>query len=382
MLHNYPFQRLVVYNSIMGTTYIHWHLHPTMVDIGPYTYQLQVARTPNPKDEEWTDIGDPQVDAPFFTDDATPSYGYYLDKYYRIILTTGEGRYISDAAGCFGQLRPMEHKLAKDIRRRERLRAKYTAVPVTVLQKKRYGEKCPYCTGAQSDASSNSNCEYCYGTGYLGGYQTPYNMQVMDISPSRLKEIHYSNSVATFNTAEDRYQARAAGIPELYEGDIIIDRSTDQRFRVVTSPVIAQIHRVPLIRQVDMYLLPYSDVAYRISNKKPRVEGCGAVLVNQNYGEEGNLVLKDENDVPVADVTVTIADSTGNVLYKTMADEKGVWKKSYKLDPGTYIVTLQGPFDRDPVTKEIVITEELAMEDDTYKEEKKMEEIDYLHLFD
>ena len=381
----YPFQRLTVYNSVTGTTFIHWDLHSSMVDRGPYIYQLQVARTPNEKDEEWENRGDAQEDAPFLTDDLTPSYGYALDKYYRVVLTTGEGRYISMAYGCFGQLRPREWKLAKDIRRRERLRAKYTAVPVTVLQKKKYGEKCPYCTSAQSDGSSNANCEYCFGTGYLGGYQTPYKMQVMDISPSRLKEIHYSNSVATFNTAEDRYQARAAGVPELYAGDIIIDLSTDQRFRVTSSPVIAQIHRVPLVRQVDMYLLPYSDIAYRAPKQKILTEGCGPVVVDQDFNgvdTETELILKDEDGRPVENASVTIKDNEGTPLYKTTTDENGEWRKKYKLEPGEYTVSFQGPTSLDTTDKPVVVTEEQAMEDPEYVAEKKKEAIDYLHLFD
>ena len=380
-MHNYPFQRLVIYNSFNETTYIHWDLHPLMKDPGPYVFQLQVARSPNPEDE-WEDLGVPEEDPPFLTDSVTPAYGYVLDKYYRLVLTTGRGKYVSDGIGIFGQLRPVEWKIAKEVRRKEWLRAKYTAVPITLLQKKRYGEVCPYCTTDQMTSSANSNCEYCFGTGYLGGYNTPFKMQVMDISPSRLKEIHYSGDTATLNSAVDRYQARAAGIPELYEGDIIIDMSTDQRFRVATSPVIAQIHRVPLVREVDMYLLPYSDIAYRIPKaRKQAIYGCGAVLVNEKYLPDGSLLYKDAQGQPVVGAHIRILNSDGVCIYTCRTMDEGVWQHAYKLDPGDYTVCFQSVFDTQETRVPITIPEEKAMETPEYAEAKERESIDYLNAF-
>lgn len=382
MFYDYPFTRLIVFNSVSDTTYVQWDLDPRFEDRGPYYFQLQVSRSPDQQSDDWQNVGSVEVDPAFLTDDTTPSYGYALDKYYRIVLDTAEGHYVSLPFGCFGQLRPREWQQAREIRRKERLRYRYTAVPVTILQKKRYGERCPACTSGEDSGTSNSNCEYCFGTGYLGGYNTPFTMQVMDISPSRLREIHYSNGVATSNIAQDRYQARAAGVPELYNGDIIIDHSTDQRFRVVASPVIAQMHRVPLVRQVDMYLLPFSDIVYRIPKalKQPTI-GCGAVKINENYPSEGDLMYVNSENAPIISATVDILSLDDTILFscKTLAD--GRWSKAYMADPGVYRVRFTDSDGAVGHTVEIVIEEEKALEDETYKETQAIEKIDYLRGF-
>lgn len=380
--HNFPFVRLTVYNGVNDPTYVYWDLHRNMRDKGEYSYQLQVARTPNPQDTEWENVGSQETNPAFLTDSVTPSYGYVLDKYYRIILTTGEGKYVSDAFGCFGQLTKKELKIAKEVRRKEKVRAGYTAVPVTVFQKKRYGEPCPVCSHGEDGGSSNSKCEYCFGTGYLGGYHNPFLLQVMDISPSRLMERHYSNNTATYNIATDRYQARAAGIPELYEGDIVWDRATGQRFRITAAPVIAQIHRVPLVREVDMTLLPYSDMAYSIGMPKQSSKECGAVPVNENFTEPNELACVDSEGNPISGATITIKDSNNEVVSDTKSMPDGSWQSAINLNPGEYTVEFESERLEEPVTKPITVTEEQAMEDETYSKEKEMEDIDYLNLFE
>lgn len=380
MFPHYPFEQLIIYNQASGQAYVTWRIHRSMRDKGPYYYKLQVARTPNANDPEWEDVTGFQQDVAYLNDPGTPVYGHYLDKYYRVILKTGENMYKSPAYGIFGQLRPREWEIAKDIRRRERLRYGYTAVPVTVYKLKRYGEPCPHCVSSQSEGSSNSKCPYCYGTGFLGGYHTGFGMQMMDISPSQLREIHYSDDVATFNTSQDAYQARAAGIPELSEGDIIVDESTDQRFKVSASPVIAQIRRVPLVRQVDMTLLPFSDIAYSISDDRPRdSEGCGSTEINEDYPEAGELKFITEDGLPVEGATVTIQDASGDTVFTTTTTSSGKWASVYLAEPGEYQVTFQSVLDVEPIVKPITV--EVPEETSGQNSEPDQTEIDYLHPF-
>lgn len=384
MFPHYPFEQLIIYNQASGQAYVTWRIHRSMRDKGPYFYKLQVARTPNANDPEWEDVTGFQNDVAYLIDPGTPVYGHYLDKYYRVILKTGENdgekTYISPAYGIFGQLRPREWEIAKDIRRRERLRYGYTAVPVTVYKLKRYGETCPHCVSDQSEGCSNSKCPYCYGTGYVGGYHAGFGMQMMDISPSQIKEIHYSDDVATFNTSQDAYQARAAGIPELCEGDIIVDESTDQRFKVSTSPVIAQIRRVPLVREVDMTLLPFSDIAYTISDDRIREsEGCGSTQIDEDYPEKDSLKFVDEDGLPVEGATVTIKDSSDDIVFTTTTTSSGKWASIYMAEPGEYTVSLQSAFDVEPI--DVSITVEDIEETSGQNSEPDQTEIDYLHPF-
>jgi hypothetical protein len=84
----------------------------------------------------------------------------------------------------------------------------------------------------------------------------------------------------------------------------------------------------------------------------------------------------------VENTSVIIKDSEGAPLYKTTADENGEWRKKYNLEPGEYTVSMQAPTDLEPTEKPVTVTEEQALENPEYVEEKRREAIDYLHLFD
>lgn len=380
-----PFRRLVVYNSVQGTTYIFWEFATWFKDPGPYTAQLQVARTPNHNDTEWANVGQALSDPAFLTDSATKTHGMTLDKYYRIVFTTQYGTYVSPVGTCHGQLRPREWKIAKEIIRKEILRFGYTAVPVTILKKKNYGEVCPYCSDSDISGSKNSECPYCYGTGYVGGYHTPFTMQMMDISPSQLREMRHTANTTTFNVAVDKYQGRALGLPELNEGDIVVDRSTDQRFVINTSPVIAQMHRVPLVRQLEMSLLPASDITYTIPLddeplKSPDSQGCGSIVLNASYGDEGLLKYVDEQNNPIESASVTVyklEDGTEIEIGKTFTTSSGDWQDNIMVDAGIYKIIFEKTGEFGPDETEITIEEPKKPE----QSPPTMDEIDFLNAF-
>ena len=164
------------------------------------------------------------------------------------------------------------------------------------------------------------------------------------------------------------------------EGDILIDHSTDQRFVVSTSPVIAQIHRVPLVRQVDMLLLPYSDIAYRIPNAEQLVIGCGAVVIDQDYGGNGNLMFVDESGEPIVGAEVQLLDGSGEVLLITKTGSRGIWRKAFTADPGNYSIQFLET-GREPVSVPVVVSEEEALQNPDYIREQKEEQTDYLGGF-
>ena len=393
---DYPIQRLVVYNVVPGTTTITWDMHPRMHDPGDYKYQLQVNRLPNPDSGEWVDVGDPQVNVFQLEDSTTESHGYKLDKYYRIILTTDRGEYTSPIEGCFGQLHRYEWKLAQEIIRKEVLRHNNVSIPCILFKRKTSGEKCPHCTDGIVGGSNNSECPYCYGTGYRDGYFAPFNFQLVEISPTQLMEKHESDNVTTFNLSIDRYTGRALGVPEIDIDDIILDLSTSQRFKVIGSQSIAQLRRVPLARTLDMLLLPYSDPAYNIpvdapnydnSFKKTLKEGCGYKLVDHNFREENDLqyVYKDSNDNyhPVAGATIEIFDSTDKQVFKTSTDMQGKWNSGYMADIGTYTIKFYKPGFYGVDIKVIEVKPEDLTEEEAvqYNEDNSIKTTDYLKRF-
>ena len=362
---NYPIQRLVVYNIVPGTSHIVWDLHPNMKDPGPYTYQLQVNRLPDPDSGEWVNVGDPQTNVFQLEDSTTESHGFRLDKYYRIILTTSRGQYTSPIEGCFGQLHRYEWKLVQEILRKELLRHNNVSVPCVLLKKRTSGEVCPHCTDGVVGGSNNSECPYCYGTGYYGGYHAPLKFQLIEIYPSQLLERHESDNVATLNMSIDRYEARAMGVPEIYVDDVIVDLSTSQRFRVNGSQSISQLRRVPIARKLDLTLLPYSDPVYKVDigsndytiEKTTIPEGCGYVLIDHNFRTEDELQYVHKQ-LPVAGATVVVKDANGETLHTTTTDAQGRWNSGYMANVGNYTITFQKPGFYGPDTVEVEVKPE------------------------
>lgn len=389
---NYPIQRLLVYPAYPGSTLVTWDLHPNFKDQRPHTYQLQRCRTANP-DDEWENIGSPESDAIAIVDPDSVRSGFLLDCFYRIVLTTPRGTYVSNPEGCFGQLHREEWRLAEEILSKERLYFKRTAVPGVLLQLKRQGERCPYCTGEYDDGITNAHCEHCFGTGYLGGYHKPFQFQAWQVSPSQLQEIHYSENVASINMSLDRYQARATGIPEVYSGDIWVDLSTAQRFSISGSKVIAQIRRVPLVRVIDMTLIPASEMVYKIpignDNYYPTVTtlesaGCGYKTVDHNYPTENALQYVDKNGNPVSGATVLVTklpETEGKdpeFVHKTTTNVEGKWETSYKGEIGHYQIVFEkeGTYGPDTVLIEITEAELTDPSNEAYTEEDSQEYLD------
>lgn len=401
----YPIQRLVVYPAYPGKTYVTWDLHPNMQDLGPYKYQLQRCLSANP-DDEWENVGEEQTDVPVLVDPESIRTGYLLDCFYRIVLTTGRNAtYVSEPEGCFGQLHRDEWKLALEILSKENLLFKKTAVPGALLQVIRQGalqgsKRCPYCSGEYDNGIVNSQCEHCFGTGYLGGYHKPFHFQAWQVTPSQKQEIHYSDNVATMNMSVDRYQARATGIPEVYNGDIWVDLSTAQRFKVQASKVIAQIRRVPLVRMIDMILLPASDIAYKIPIGRDNyssiityeVVGCHDKVIDHNYPSTDDLryvVEVNGKYEPIAGAKITIECNESNgenqFVFATTTNVEGRWEQGYKAEVGkTYTITFEKEGVYGPDYAQIVVQPEELTEEEkaAYDDKQEQKAVNYFTTFE
>lgn len=404
----YPIQRLIVYNIEPGVTHIFWDMHPKMNDPGDYEYELQVNRIPNPDDPEWTKV-DSKTNAIAFEDRLddpdTRCHGFQLDKYYRIKLTTKRGEYFSPIEGCFGQLHRYEWKLIQEITRKEILRHHNVSIPCVLLKVRTSGEKCPNCTNGVSSISNNSECPFCYGTGYLGGYYAPFNFNMVEISPTQLMEKHESDNVTTLNLSDNRYEGRALGVPEILLDDIIVDLSTSQRFRVQGSQVISQLRRVPIARKLDLILLPWSNPVYKIPigiddyyTEKGIVTdtGCGYVLVDTDFRgavgptlEEATYPDGDYLDrlqyvykgMPVSGGIVELASISTNEqqetvytkVFTTTTDAQGRWNKGYMADIGEYRIQLYKPGYYKTTTAYLKVTQDLISTEEQQEKQKSDE---------
>ena len=93
------------------------------------------------------------------------------------------------------------------------------------------GDPCPNCTDPDSSQSSGSpTCETCHGTGFKGGYGTPYHTWIHRDEHSA---INNSDNEAG-GPLPDKLEVKitALAFPVLRTGDLIVEPMRDERFVV------------------------------------------------------------------------------------------------------------------------------------------------------
>lgn len=359
---------------VRGVTRVWWQLEKLFKEPGPYVFQLQFGRTGLRDATDWVDVGQPVTNGYFALDPAWREGGYTLMTHYRVKLTTPQNVYVSQAANAFGELTERDWLLAREIIRKEQLRHKLASIPGYLIKPMRYGVPCPRCRDQLSSEVTDANCPVCNGTGFEVGYHPAQAMQCWDLSPQN-EQSDVGEPKGT--TRENPYvEARVIGFPGLNKDDIWINGSSDERWVVETIQISAAIRGVPIVYQVRMGLVPFSNTIYAVEvGGEPAARtgptlptaGCGDVMVDHDYGslDEFAYTLASGCGVVGADVYVfkkSVFDANGINVNRALAVEKtttrvnGRWTRSVKLDPGDYVVLFEKPGEYGPDTKELTVT--------------------------
>ncbi|NDD54199.1 hypothetical protein EBZ39_10050 [bacterium] len=356
----FPFRRVSVDHMVRGTTRVWWQLERTFNDPGPYVFQLQLGKTGLRDAVDWVNIGPPVLNGYNAYDPEWRETGYDLLDHYRVVLTTPTSVYVSQAANCYGDLPEKDWVIAREIIRKEQLRFKYVAVPGYLVKPFRFGKPCTRCRDQLTQEVLDSDCPVCNGTGFEVGYHPPLSLQCWDLSTQTIQE--GVDAQLKGITRENPYiTARVIGFPAINKNDIWVNGSSDERWLVETIQIAAAIRNVPLVYQIKMGLLPFSNTAYaievggepaeRVGPTLP-IEGCGAVPVDQNYGGNDRFVYKTEDGCPIQGATIHIYakdvfdvsgfDTPKNLaLGVTSTTANGRWVQSIALDPGDYAIVYE-----------------------------------------
>lgn len=362
----FPFRRVSVDHMVRGTSRIWWQLEPLFNEPGPYSFQLQYGRTGLRDTVDWKNIGAPVTNGYAAEDPAWHEGGYDLLAHYRVILTTPNNKYVSQAANCFGELTERDWLLSREVIRKEQLRHRLVSVSGFLIKPYRFGKFCKRCRDQLTQEVTDSDCPQCNGTGFEVGYHPPLAMQCWDLSPQIIQE-DVSDTKGT--TRENAYvEARVIGFPALNKNDIWVNSTTDERWRIEAIQVAAAMRGVPIIYTVRMGLLPFGNPVYAIEVKDESQErigptlpalGCGPVSVDHNYGGVDNLSYVTENGCHVVGATVylfpkAVFDALGvntpknQAVAVTYTKANGRWTESVNLDYGDYAVMYEKPGEYGP----------------------------------
>ncbi|NDC55346.1 MAG: hypothetical protein EBZ69_00675 [Alphaproteobacteria bacterium] len=365
----FPFRRVSVDHMVRGVTRVWWQLESVFNDPGPYIFQLQFGRTGLRDAADWKNVGEPVENAYVALDPTFRAIGYDLTTHYRVVLTTPNKTYISQASNCFGELTEKDWLFAREIIRKEKLRQNIVSAPGYLLKPMRYGKLCKLCRDPLTQELTDANCPQCLGTGFEVGFHPPLPMQCWDLSPQTISE--QVDSQLKGATRDNPYvTARVIGFPALNKSDIWVNGSSDERWLVDTIQVIAAIRNVPIVYSIKMGLLPLNNSIYalEVGGEEPArtgptlpMEGCGSVIVDHDYLGPDSLVYEtgDGCKVTGADIyvfTKALFDAHGTDIDRELATAKtttrvnGRWSYSLKLDVGDYVLLYEKPGEYGPDT--------------------------------
>lgn len=264
-----PFRSFRISPSYLGGFLYSWEVGGGFSDPGPWTFAVQRGHT---AEGPWETISPPLVNVVAWHEDGGKHlYGKSNVLHFRAVLRTPAGTYFSHTMQPYGDLPRREYLLAREIIRRECLRARVLAgVECDVYVRSTFGPKCRRCVDPVTGDVRDSHCRVCLGTGRDPAYFGPHRM-MMSFSP----DVQHAKQNSEAGTRETKaFEAQAIGNPVLKKGDVVVDRDSDRRYVVGTVGVVSEVRRVACLQRVSFEEAPLSDPVYRIGAVHDGGEGC------------------------------------------------------------------------------------------------------------
>lgn len=376
-MNNWPFTTVMVDHLFYGTTRIWWSLYDEFNDAAPYTFQLQAGYTDSPSSLDWVNIGSTAVNA-FYLDDETgrERHGNILLTHYRVVLTTAQGTtYVSAPQGIFGTLAMNDWRIANEIIRRETLQMTKVGRPGYLLHRMRYGVLCTNSTDPLTREIINSDHPESYGTQFKVGYHPPTGLMI-DPSLRIITETRDATSPQGHDGRPRQLRAKVVGFRMLNKADVWVDATTDERWEVADVHTTAAIRGVPIVHDITLTLIPFSNVVYKIpvtslstdptdNEKNQPTSGTGCVPVDHDYPTQSAMVYQGGDCCGIAGATILAFRMTdwnnGNrvetaAVAKSQTMANGLWAWQMLLDPGTYMLVFSKVPEYGPDHVELVVT--------------------------
>lgn len=254
-----PFYSFRIAPSYAGGFYYLWEILGDFNDPAPWEFVVQRGSMNN---GPWEDISPKLVNVIAWKDEGGKNLGGKSNTlYFRVVLKTPKGVYASHVMQPYGDIGRREFLLAREIIRREALRARVLAgVECDVYIRSTFGPKCTHCLDPVTGEIRDSHCKYCFGTGRYPAYFGPHRM-MLSFSP----DVAHHKASSNAGTQETRmFEALAIGNPVLKHGDVIVDTRQDKRYIIGTARMTAEVRRIPCLQNLAFEEAPVSDVVYRI----------------------------------------------------------------------------------------------------------------------
>lgn len=261
------FDRITVDHLVLGGTRVAWSLRPGFVDPDPWYFQLQAGYAGTPDADDWEDVGEAGENTSYAIDDDRRLFGKSWDVAYRLVLSTPNGTYTSEAAHSYGLLPKRDWLIGREIvRQRKLLHRKYTGWEGWLLRRRQRGttpdptDLAVAVTDPLTGGIITTQVPETYGTEFEGGFFEPYATYF------QLTEEQWGKprtELGTKNPVQQR--AETVAFPRVDHGDVFVHAGSDRRYAVHPLTVTSQHRGVPLILNCELRLIPSSDVVYQLT---------------------------------------------------------------------------------------------------------------------
>lgn len=259
------FEQIRCYPMITGSTRVTWALKSTFLAPAPHTFLLQYSQYPVDDDTAWEDIGMATEDTYEAIDVKQRNHGNYMRTHYRVVVTDGDSRqYVSRPIQAWANFDFRQQTLVQQVLRTEQLRMQGSpnSMRGMLLKRKTSGQHCTECIDPLTKRVTESCCETCYGTGFVGGYWRSTECSMVDfVKPAPQRSFVKEPQ----GTVESQVKTvRMLNIPQIFTNDVWICQSNDHRYVIQTFQSEVEIASAAIVLfPVEFRLAEFSHIIYK-----------------------------------------------------------------------------------------------------------------------
>lgn len=244
--------------SYSGGFVFSWDILPDFADPSPWKFRIQESET---QAGPWKDVCGPLENSFFYAEKHPRLAPKDQTLYFRIVLETPKGRYVSHVESPYCSLPRREFLLAREIMRKEILmQEKMSGVLSYIWYKSIFGPPCTECGDFVLEDTKDSHCPGCFGTGRMPGYYGPFPAYVSYSPMERNKGLQRPHGVDELYTI----QGTVIGSLRLKKDDVVVDPVSDSRFFVGAVRNLVEFRRYPVIQFVMLSEIAKTHVVYKL----------------------------------------------------------------------------------------------------------------------
>jgi len=193
-------------------------------------------------------------------------FNWNKDKntFYRIRYRIGDSWVTSDPIQANGSWSRQDYLYVRELFRKECLRQREVGVPGMLFKQREWGSACPRCADFDTKQPADGQCPICYGTGIDHGFYEPIALTV-DLNP--LTSERKESDLGTVQP--DVIVGRAMHYPMISSFDVWVSITSNARYRIRKVTNVAEWRGRPLIANLELRLIPQTDVLYMLGTEIP-----------------------------------------------------------------------------------------------------------------